>query len=384
MAEELKKKLINCIEELPQKQGLLEELQQQCITLQLSKQELLSEIESLKMEVSNLQAQLDLTNKALHKCEEMFKEATESAVKHQLSLKVTTRCGEKMKEEAIRLHVRGVIGFMLYSQMRTLEKEYKDVERKSNETLSIGKKNNLVIENKDMTIKQCREKEHMLTAQITALSSEIKTLKLNESTNKPVEQTYVRDIMKEWQNSTNEMSMRIKNYERESEVLHQSLDTALKDMLKLQRFEEVANNKVRDLEARLQDVMNRDSKRCTDCSVQTDLTSAIDVGCQADKVEVSSTATQTDYVDQQIKDKDDSKAIPEKKTSISDLNIPVSSFSTTLSTPSFKYSSSSVSQLISRYQKEKARQESEEAELMLSQSQDISVLPTQLNLNLPK
>ncbi|XP_054281627.1 uncharacterized protein LOC128999256 [Macrosteles quadrilineatus] len=235
-----------------------------------------------------------------------------------------------------------------------------------------------------MTIKQCREKEHMLTAQITALSSEIKTLKLNESTNKPVEQTYVRDIMKEWQNSTNEMSMRIKNYERESEVLHQSLDTALKDMLKLQRFEEVANNKVRDLEARLQDVMNRDSKRCTDCSVQTDLTSAIDVGCQADKVEVGSSATQTDYVDQQIKDKDDSKAIPEKKTSISDLNIPVSSFSTTLSTPSFKYSSSSVSQLISRYQKEKARQESEEAELMLSQSQDISVLPTQLNLNLPK
>uniref|UniRef100_A0A1B6LVV9 Uncharacterized protein n=2 Tax=Graphocephala atropunctata TaxID=36148 RepID=A0A1B6LVV9_9HEMI len=165
-----------------------------------------------------------------------------------------------------------------------------------------------------------------------------------------------------------EMKTRITSSEKESEILHQTLQNALNAQSKFQKLEALANEQVKELEVRLQEAKTIKRKNVTDCSAQTDVKITIDIASQT-CVAVAEVSIQADLESQDSNR--DVTVTKEEETVPFNENNQKSMFSSVLANSSL-FSSSSLSALMSRYQLERDSPTP-------SLTQDMSDLPTQVN-----
>ncbi|KAG8306423.1 hypothetical protein J6590_047831 [Homalodisca vitripennis] len=303
----------------------VEELQQRYDAELLTQRELRAELETFRAEGKSMRAQLELTNKALHRSEEGHSSARDMAVRHKLSLEAATRTIDVMKEQATKLHLENVklkkqmedlerdmkseLFFRescvskqsknqemiesLTVQIHNLDKDYRNTERHSSQALSLGSKCQLMLEHKDKIITQLQTRVKELSAELVSLNNKNMNLENDLKEQKPPEKHYVREILQEWQTSMNEMKTRIANSEKESEILHQSLQNALNAQSKFQELETSANKRVKELEMKLQEAKVMKHRNVTDCSAQTDVKITIDIACET-SIEMVDVSIQTD------------------------------------------------------------------------------------------
>ncbi|XP_046676865.1 golgin subfamily A member 5-like [Homalodisca vitripennis] len=396
----LEKNLNELLLELRQKRTDVEELQQRYDAELLTQRELRAELETFRAEGKSMRAQLELTNKALHRSEEGHSSARDMAVRHKLSLEAATRTIDVMKEQATKLHLENVklkkqmedlerdmkseLFFRescvskqsknqemiesLTVQIHNLDKDYRNTERHSSQALSLGSKCQLMLEHKDKIITQLQTRVKELSAELVSLNNKNMNLENDLKEQKPPEKHYVREILQEWQTSMNEMKTRIANSEKESEILHQSLQNALNAQSKFQELETSANKRVKELEMKLQEAKVMKHRNVTDCSAQTDVKITIDIACET-SIEMVDVSIQTDSRTQDSNQ--DITVVKQNESFQLNQNNQTPSFSS-VRTSNDLISSNYLSALMSKYQLEK-----EPSSPTLTQ--DLSDMPTQPN-----